>query len=224
MNRKTSPTPAAGSALTSRRGLFIAVGAALFIAAGVGGLMWAGGGPPAPRAELASENAPSIGEATAKVHIVEFLDPACETCAQFYPIVKQMLRDNPGKIRLSLRHIPLHQGSDVVVAMLEAARKQGKYFQTLERLLATQNEWVPRHVVLPDRVRAVVESVGLDMAQLQADMNTPEIAQRVARDRDDAAKLGVKQTPEYFVNGKQMTSFGREQLQRLVSDALAKAY
>ena len=38
-------------------------------------------------AALASENPPSYGDPNAKVHIVEFLDPACETCALFYPMV-----------------------------------------------------------------------------------------------------------------------------------------
>jgi protein-disulfide isomerase len=36
---------------------------------------------------LASEHAPSQGNPDAKVHIVEFLDPSCETCAVFYPMV-----------------------------------------------------------------------------------------------------------------------------------------
>ena len=39
-------------------------------------------------AALASEHAPMVGDPDAKVHIVEFLDPACEACAAFYPLVK----------------------------------------------------------------------------------------------------------------------------------------
>ena len=42
-------------------------------------------------AALASAHSPSLGSADAKVHIVEFLDPACETCAEFYPQVKRMM-------------------------------------------------------------------------------------------------------------------------------------
>jgi 2-hydroxychromene-2-carboxylate isomerase len=83
---------------------------------------------------------------------------------------------------------------------------------------------VQHHVVLPDMARQVVASVGLDMVRLAADMNAPDVAQRMAQDRSDAQKLGVKQTPEYFVNGKQMPSFGRQQLQDLVRQALNAAY
>ena len=37
----------------------------------------------APAENLVRFNSPSMGPANAKVHIVEFLDPACETCAAF---------------------------------------------------------------------------------------------------------------------------------------------
>jgi hypothetical protein len=35
--------------------------------------------------------------------------------------------------------------------------------------------------------------------------------------------LRVTKTPEFFVNGRQMESFGREQLARLVADEVARA-
>ena len=65
-------------------------------------------------------HSPSLGKADARVHIVEFLDPACETCAAFYPFVKKMMAQHPDDIRLSVRYAPLHQGSDEVVKALEA--------------------------------------------------------------------------------------------------------
>ena len=106
----------------------------------------------ARQSALASEHSPTIGEAGAKVHIVEFLDPACGTCALFYPMVKGWMAEVPGQIRLSIRHVTFHEGVDYVVRILEASRNQGKYWETLETLLATQRRWVQHHVVQPDRV------------------------------------------------------------------------
>ena len=37
------------------------------------------------RPGLVQMYSPTQGNPEAKVHIVEFLDPACETCASFYP-------------------------------------------------------------------------------------------------------------------------------------------
>ena len=174
-------------------------------------------------AALASEHSPMLGAANAKVHIVEFLDPACETCAMFYPVVKQMLADNPDEIRLSIRHVPFHQGSEYVVRLLEASRKQDKYWQTLEALLASQAQWAPHHTVQPDLVWPAIAGVGLNTDQLMADMNAPEVEQRMQRDIDDARALKVTATPEYFVNGRPLPSFGLQQLQDLVGEALQQA-
>jgi len=57
-------------------------------------------------AVLVRPGLPSLGPSDAKVTIVEFLDPACETCALFYPEVKRMLAANPGRLRLVTRHVP----------------------------------------------------------------------------------------------------------------------
>jgi protein-disulfide isomerase len=178
----------------------------------------------ARRPGLGSEHAPGLGPADAKVHIVEFLDPACETCAAFYPLVKQMMAANPQRIRLSTRHVPFHPGADEVVRMLEAARAQDKYWQVLEALLQAQPRWAPNHTARADLALPIVAGLGLDMQRLQADMRTPEVEQRMALDIRDAERLNVKQTPEYFVNGRQMPSFGRVQLQQLVNEALRDAY
>jgi protein-disulfide isomerase len=40
------------------------------------------------------------------------------------------------------------------------------------------------------------------------------------RDIDDARSLKVTATPEYFVNGRSLPSFGLQQLQDLVNEAL----
>ncbi|MDP1902344.1 MAG: thioredoxin domain-containing protein [Rubrivivax sp.] len=218
-----APAAAPGRTGAGRRGLLITGGALVLLAAGGAGLLLKRNDA-SQRPGLASTHAPTLGDATAKVHIVEFLDPACETCAVFYPLIKRVLADNPGKLRLSVRHVPLHRGSDQVVAMLEASRKQDKYWQALEALLATQNHWVLNHVVQPGAARQVLASLGLNLEHLAADMQAGEVAQRIAQDRQDALALGVEKTPEYFVNGRQMASFGREQLLKLVQDELQSVY
>jgi protein-disulfide isomerase len=172
---------------------------------------------------LARMHAPSLGPVGARVHIVEFLDPACETCAAFYPLVKQMMAANPADIRLTVRYAPFHQGSDQVVMALEASRKQGKYWQALETLLASQGAWVQNHRARPDLIWVPLARVGLDVERLRADMQAPEIARIVAQDLADAKTLNVTKTPEYFVNGRPLPSFGFEQLRDLVQEQLLSA-
>jgi protein-disulfide isomerase len=61
------------------------------------------------------------------------------------------------------------------------------------------------------------------MEQLAFDMTAPDLQQAIAQDLSDANRLGVSQTPEYFVNGQPLPSFGFPQLRQLVADELAKA-
>ena len=176
----------------------------------------------ARQAALASEHSPTLGDPGAKVHIVEFLDPACGTCALFFPMVKQWMAELPGEIRLSVRHIAFHSGSDYAVKILEASRKQDKYWQTLEALLASQNQWVQNHVVQPDRIGPAIAAVGLNMEQLTADMNSVGVLERIEQDKKDSLLLKVSATPEYFVNGRPLLKFGQQQLADLVRDELRK--
>ena len=175
------------------------------------------------QAALVRADAPSFGNPDAPVHIVEFFDPACETCRQFYPLVKAMMEANPGKIRMSMRYAPFHPGSDTVVKALEAARKQGQFKQALEALFVAQNAWVKNHTAQADLIWPYLEPLGLDMTRLKSDMNSPEIANMITRDLADAKTMNVSMTPEFFVNGKPLPSFGFEQLKALVDEALAKA-
>ncbi len=200
----------------------VAALAALLSLSGCGDKSATQAGDPAREAALASEHAPTVGDPGAKVHIVEFLDPACGTCAMFYPMVKRWMSEVPGEIRLSIRHVPFHDGVDYVVRILEASRNQDKYWQTLETLLATQRQWVQNHVVQPERVLPAIASVGLDLQQLEADLNSAEVQQRMDRDLQDSKILKVVATPEYFVNGRSLPSFGQEHLANLIREELQK--
>lgn len=174
------------------------------------------------RSVLVRMHSPSHGPQDAPVEIVEFIDPACETCRDFYFRVKQdIVPANPDRIRLVLRYAPFHPGSDKVVAVLEAARKQGKFWPALEALLSSQESWVENHTAQVDKVWPQLEGLGLNLDQVRADMAAPEIASLIAQDLADAASLNVTMTPEYFVNGKPLPSFGYEQLKGLVAEALA---
>ena len=176
----------------------------------------------ARQAALASEHSPTMGNPNAKVQLVEFIDPACGTCALFFPMVKQWMAQVPGQIHLSVRHIAFHDGSDYAVRVLEASRKQDKYWQTLEAMLASQDQWVQNHVVQPEKIASVIAGVGLNMEQLMADMNAEEITQRIAKDKQDSVVLLVSATPEYFVNGRPLPSFGQQQLADLIKEELGK--
>jgi protein-disulfide isomerase len=173
---------------------------------------------------MVREHSPMAGNGDARVTIVEFFDPACGTCRAFHPIVKGILRDNPGKVNLVVRYLPLHPGSAEVVKILEAARLQGKFWETLEAAYATQGKWAINHQAYPDLFWKSISSVGLDPEQVSRDMQSPAVSQNIQRDTEDGRVLGVDKTPGFFVNGKPLVEFGQMQLLQLVNEALESEY
>lgn len=173
------------------------------------------------RTALIRPHSPSEGPADAPVVIVEFFDPACGTCRDFYPQVQKLMADNPTRIRLVMRYAPFHKGSDKVVAVLEAARRQDKFWPALEALFRGQDDWASNHTAKVDLTWKYLGGIGLNMEQLAFDMTAPDEQRNVAQDLADANTLGVAQTPEYFVNGRPLPSFGFPQLQQLVAEELA---
>ncbi|MBI4698433.1 MAG: thioredoxin domain-containing protein [Nitrospirae bacterium] len=166
----------------------------------------------------------TLGSDDAKVYLVEFFDPACETCRDFYAFVKSLMAANPGKMKLVARYAPFHPGSDYFVKILEAARKQGKYWETLEVMLKSQPYWASHHNPQPELIWQFLPQAGLNIEQIKNDMNDPEIAKRIAQDLADANTLNVRQTPEFFVNGKPLPSFGYDQLKELVEAEIQANY
>jgi protein-disulfide isomerase len=213
-----------------QKALFIVAAAALLVAFVVAAWVYKSGetGEPAQPtdpvySQLIRMHSPTLGKPDAKVQLVEFIDPACEACAGFYPLVKKIIAANPDEIRLVMRYAPFHKGSSAVVAVLEATKKQGKFWPALEALLASQSDWTQHHTAQVGRVWKHLEGLGLDLEQVRNDMASPQIARAVAQDLSDAKALGINKTPSFFVNGQLLTNFGYEPLKALVEQALASA-
>lgn len=170
------------------------------------------------------EHSQTLGSDDAKVYLVEFSDPACETCSAFHPFVKKLMAANPGKIKLVVRYAPFHDGADYFVKILEAARKQGKYWETLEVMYQTQRYWASHSNPQPKLIWKFLPRAGLDLVKIRNDMNDPEIAKLIQQDLADAKALNVRKTPGFFVNGKPLTSFGYKQLKELVESEINEYY
>ena len=156
--------------------------------------------------------------------LLSFLIRLAGPAGIFTPLLKQFIDQYPGKVKVLVRYAPLHPGSDQVVKMLEAAHHQGKFWPALELLFNNQDRWVINHVSQPMRARSLLNSLEMDQEKLTADMNSPDVTRAIQKDLQDAQALNVRATPEFFVNGRPIPSFGYEQLSQLVKEAVADAY
>lgn len=163
--------------------------------------------------------APRLGSTTPKVYLVEFLDPECESCREFYPYVKMILNDFKD-VQLVVRYAPFHGNSKFIIHILEAARKQNKYWETLEVLFRYQPEWGSHHHPRPELVWNYLPEAGVDVEKVKADMTDAEIDRMIEKEIADGQALGVQGTPSFFVNGKPLQTFSYDALRALVQGEL----
>lgn len=171
---------------------------------------------------LVRAHSPVFGNTDAKVTIVEFFDPSCETCRAFYPIVKGIVNASFGQVRLVVRYAPLHRGSDRAVQILEAVRLQGKYWEALERTMALQPRWAAHDSPQPELIWELISDIGVDVAKAKSEAGSAAIAELLRQDVADMKALKVGGTPGFFVNGTPLRDFGEAQLRALVAQELGK--
>lgn len=179
---------------------------------------------PPPAAALVREHSPVFGNPDAKVTIVEFFDPACETCRAFHPIVKTLVTASFGRVRVVIRYAAFHRGSDEAVKILEAARLQGKFWPVLEATLEAQPVWASHQGPQPSLIWNAIRDTGIDVEKAKIDVKDPRIAKVLEQDTADVLALNVTKTPTFFVNGKPLVRFGEDELRQLVQSEMRRAY
>ncbi len=205
-----------------RRILFSAVGASLVaLVISLPTPSAAAAEPKASTSSLVRFHSPTLGPQQAPVTIVEFFDPACEACRAVYPFVKDLLQRYPEDVRLVLRYAPFHEGSEEVVRLLEASKRQGRYWQLLEALLAAQPQWASHRKPDIQVAYRTAEQAGLNLKQALADGSTPQVDAVLKQDMQDLAAFKILATPTFYVNGEPVLG-GPDQLAAAVAAKVAR--
>lgn len=166
------------------------------------------------------EHAIKKGDPKAKVFVVEFFDPECESCRAFHPYMHSIMSDYEGKIQLVHRYAAFHPNSKFAIKILEAARLQHKYWEALEILFQHQPEWGNHHNPRPELIWDFLPRLGIDIAEVKKHMDDPSIQAIIDQDAQDLQTLNVRATPTFFVNGKMVEQFGPDHLRAAIDEAL----
>lgn len=139
-----------------------------------------------------------LGNKKAEVTIVEFSDYQCPACGIAHPVVKQVLEKYQNKVRFIYRHFPLpqHEFARLAAQSAEAAGIQGKYWQMHDLLFTNQNNLTKEDLI------KYAKQLKLDMTKFQKDLDSEEVKTRVQNDLLAGNKIGINQTPTFFINGE----------------------
>lgn len=170
-----------------------------------------------------SPNSFRKGAEKASVVVTEFFDPECESCREFQPYLNSLLNDYDGRIQLVLRYAPFHPNSIFAVKILEAARLQNQYWETLQVLYKFQPEWGSHDNPRPELIWGYLNSLNLDIDKLKLEMESERIKNLIDNDIEAGKSLGVYATPTFFVNGKMVLEFGPVHLRTAIEEALKQS-
>jgi protein-disulfide isomerase len=172
--------------------------------------------PEAPYYEIATDDQPMRGSATATVTIVEFTDFECPACSRTQPILDEVVAEYGDKVKFVLRDFPLdmHKHAMKAAEAAEAAREQGKFWEYAGLLFKNQE-----HLEVDNLVQ-YASQLGLDAKKFQDALISGKFADKVQRDLQDGFKLGVNSTPTVFINGRRVKDKSKESLRAVIDAAL----
>lgn len=150
--------------------------------------------------DLFTEQNPIVGDKNARVTIVEFMDYNCPACAAVNPLLKAAVNNNPGKVRLIIRHLPLnipgHESSRDAALAATASNKFNIFKEFHEEIFNL-------NVINRDNLIAIAEKYKINRDEFIKEMESEVTKNIVDRDMSDAAKLNLRGTPSIFINGRQ---------------------
>jgi protein-disulfide isomerase len=141
------------------------------------------------------------GDADAPVTVVEYGDYECPYCAAAAPVLRQLVDESEGRVRLVFRNFPLadrHPYALTAALAAEAAGDQGAFWPMHDLLFTKQDR-------LRDAdLRLYAEHLGLDGERVIGEP-AQAYADRVEDDFAAGLAAGVEGTPTLFIDGTRYT-------------------
>ena len=150
---------------------------------------------------LESGSNPSLGNPSAPIHIVEFLDYECPYCRESAPVIRAFMQTHSQDAYLILRDFPLadiHPDAinDALSAECVFAQMPDQRFWTYyDRLYASQDAQTT------DDLRLYVQQLGVNLAQYDDCMAKQTPLPKIQQSVQDGLNAGVAGTPTFFFNG-----------------------
>jgi protein-disulfide isomerase len=150
-----------------------------------------------------------FGDPDAPVTVLEYGDFECPYCAAAAPVLRELVEESGGQVRLVFRNFPLadvHPYALTAALAAEAAGAQGAFWPMHDRLFSRQDR-------LDDAaLRAYADELGIDADRVVGEAAQP-FGDKVEADFAAAVAAGVGGTPTLFIDGQRYA--GRVELAAL---------
>ncbi|MEK7635497.1 MAG: thioredoxin domain-containing protein [Patescibacteria group bacterium] len=161
------------------------------------------------------------GNKGANLTLIEYSDFQCPACASYYPIVKQVMDNFSDKVAFAYRHFPLsqHKNAELAAITVEAAGRQGKFWEMHDAIFNNQKEWSENSNVKELFIKYAGE-IGLNVEQFKPDIESGELKDKVKRDLNSGISAGVNSTPTFFLNAKKISPTSYEDFKNIIEQSI----
>lgn len=181
------------------------------------------------------------GNPAAPIKLVEYGSRTCPTCRAFAMEGVEPLRREwiaSGKLSYEFRDYLIHGVPDLSLALLNQCVPTARFFPVLDQMFADQAKFdAPLHKLIESQPKTVegwqqlpppqaatkfaevlgmiafMKAHGLPEAQARRCLSDPKLIKGIADTYAGGAKAGVRGTPSFFVNGRQVRAYTWDQLQ-----------
>jgi protein-disulfide isomerase len=149
------------------------------------------------QALFSSKHQVVLGNPSGDVTFVEFFDYNCPYCKRAMADMLTLL-EHDQKLKIVLKEFPVLgpgsvEAAQVAIAVHMQDKTGKKYLEFHKKLLSTRGQ--------ADRARAleIAKEIGMDVTQIEKDMNSPEVKAALDESMKLADALGLNGTPSYVI-------------------------
>ncbi len=139
----------------------------------------------------------TLGNPQGDITLVEFFDYNCGYCKRALSDMIELLKTDP-QLKIVLKEFPVLgpgsiEAAQVAVAVRMQDKSGKKYLEFHQKLLSGRGQ--------ADKARAITaaKEVGLDVARLEKDLQSPEVRATLEESMKLAEALGINGTPSYVI-------------------------
>lgn len=138
-----------------------------------------------------------LGNPEGDVTVVEFFDYNCGYCKRALDDLTALIAAD-SNVKVIMKEFPILSPASIEAAKVSlAVARQGKYMEFHSQLLKSPGQSNGAKAL------KIAESLGLDMPQIQMDMNSREVQAEIEVTQALASDMGIRGTPAYLV-GEQL--------------------
>lgn len=177
------------------------------------------------RKQIQMEDSPTLGDPKAPVTLVEYSDFQCPVCRSLHDVVRGMLPNYAGKVRVVFKDFPLEQLHPWARTAAIAGRcayhqdpnafwKMYDFIYDNQEIISAENAWT--------KMLDYAGQSGLNTDSFKSCMASPEPAAAVNASHANGQQLEVNSTPTVFVNGRRLVGADAHLLEQYINYELAQ--